>query len=81
MVKSENISPVQSNQIFYDTSSAESVKLPSPAVSDKGTEFSTDVDTLMKAIQSKVQQTQPVKQQQQQQQQIQQPIPVQKVFH
>ncbi|KAI9714871.1 MAG: hypothetical protein M1820_000160 [Bogoriella megaspora] len=55
-VKSETVSPAHSTPMFYESSSVVSVdsyKLSSPAASDRGTEFSTDVDTLMKAIQSK----------------------------
>ncbi|KAL9093347.1 MAG: hypothetical protein Q9165_004088 [Trypethelium subeluteriae] len=73
MVKSETISPIQRNQMFYDTSPGEPVKLPSPAGSDKGPDFSTDVDTLMKTIQSQSKTTQPA------QPQHQQPVHVPKV--
>ena len=76
MVKSETEAPAQAHQMFYAANAAESAKLPSPAVSDKEIDFSTDVDTLMKAIQSKSTSSVP---QGQQKQQIQQPMPAQKV--
>lgn len=55
MIKSEE-SPIQPSQVFYDTPPYSSQgELSSPTSSDdsKATNFSTDVDTLMKAIQSK----------------------------
>ncbi|KAI9661628.1 MAG: hypothetical protein M1821_008866 [Bathelium mastoideum] len=76
MVKSETVSPVQSSQVFYDANPTKPVKLPSPVISDKGAEFSTDVDTLMKAIQSKSKSTPPAQPQSQPQPQPQsQPQP------
>lgn len=62
-VKAEANSPVQPNQIFNDPNYSEDYKQSSSGESDSGIIFSTDVDTLMKAIQAK---SKPAQQRQQQ---------------
>ncbi|KAF1983440.1 hypothetical protein K402DRAFT_406902 [Aulographum hederae CBS 113979] len=84
-VKAEERSPVQPNQLFNDSSNG--VDNSSSGESENGVNFSTDVDTLMKAIQAKTQanprqqhQPQQQPQQQQPQQQPQQPQQPSKVL-
>ncbi|KAF2733497.1 zinc finger protein OZF [Polyplosphaeria fusca] len=57
-VKSESSSPIQSTQLYNESSYGEDYK---PATSESGdaTHFSTDVDTLMKAIQAQQKNPQP----------------------
>ncbi|KAF2261193.1 zinc finger protein-like protein OZF [Lojkania enalia] len=60
-VKSESGSPIQTSQLFNDVSYSEDYK-PAPSRSTEngtGINFSTDVDTLMKAIQAKQKPNQP----------------------
>jgi hypothetical protein len=53
-VKAENNSPVQPSQLFTDMSYSEDYKNANPESGEtSGIDFSTDVDTLMKAIQAK----------------------------
>lgn len=56
VIKSEGQSPIQPSQMFFDASAYSSQLDSSPTDSDDGSlvAFSTDVDTLMKAIQAKV---------------------------
>ena len=58
LIKSEEeFSPLQPSQIFYNTpaySSPDETSSPATPEDSKSSSFSTDVDTLMKAIQSKV---------------------------
>ena len=73
-VKAEANSPVQPSQIFNDPNYPEDYKQSSSGESDSGIIFSTDVDTLMKAIQAK---SKPAQQRQQQPSKVlpqQQPI-------
>ncbi|TKA69888.1 hypothetical protein B0A49_08009 [Cryomyces minteri] len=60
VVKAEVHSPVQPHQIFHDVYSVDTLDSSSPTESDDSndTNFSTDVDTLMKAIQAKSRPTQ-----------------------
>lgn len=57
-IKSEEQSPINSSQVFFDASqyaSSPESQPPSDASEDKSVVFSTDIDTLMRAIQSKSQ--------------------------
>jgi hypothetical protein len=54
-VKTEAASPIQPSQLYYDATYTDDSKQTS-SESDSNVNFSTDVDTLMKAIQAKSQQ-------------------------